>query len=78
MYYVSIHPSQLSMWCHLRCWESPEGAPDRALWVGGRTTRSVIACMLDTVSHIHNFPGECAEGEVGEAKDGDERGEETS
>jgi hypothetical protein len=48
---------------------------NRASWVSGRTTRSVMACMLDgTVSHIHNRAGECADGEVGGAKDGDELG----
>jgi hypothetical protein len=39
---------------------------NRASWVGGWTTRSVIARMLvDAVSRIHNRPGECAEGEEG-------------
>ena len=36
---------------------------------------SVITYMLnDAVSHIHNCPGECAEGEEGGAKDGDKLG----
>ena len=34
-----------------------------------------LSHMLDdAVSHIHNCPGECAEGEDGRAKDGDELG----
>ena len=36
--------------------------------------RPVIACMLNnTVSHIQNCPGECAEGEKGGEKVGEEQ-----
>ena len=44
--------------------------------MGSQTTlESVITHMLnDAMSHIHNCPGECAEGEEGGEKDKDKLG----